>query len=530
LAPGDRNAIRRPRDDGDLAAARRGGSTSARLRTALALIVTLGLGLRVWNARTAVFHPDEPDLLEDAYWSVAPISMRTAVDFLRLHPRDHLRLNPTTGSLVLRPPSNPGHLGLYPFVMGCLIYVVRPRDMQTAVLLGRSVNILADATVIALVPRVVAGFGGGAGAGLLAAGLLATYPPAVVYGSTANIDPLLTLLFSLLVVCLLDASRRWTWVRAGLLTGLCVGAKQTGLVTLAWVPLVWWMTGPRDGRSLLVWGVLTVGVAVVLADPVAYLTALRHPTDPFVQLTFDPLAHIRDNVARLAQPSAYYSLSFSRHGEPLAPLLARVHRIVTPMYLVAFAVGLVAACVRRASKAVLFGVLPVVLVLAFVQPSDGMWRFHVLCPLVAALAALALPRLPFAWRGLVAVAALVAGILPLLPQRPGNYGVIDLGELLFMNPQARQMPGFYAWWKMRPLVVRLAPGVELHRTLWVSPGATDVVVFSDGEPSVRLDGDVVLDPGRRRGRVDLKGHLHRLTVGIPAGGILRGLVVRPAGR
>jgi hypothetical protein len=506
------------------------GTALGHRRIVLALIVTLGVALRAWNAGTAVFHPDEPDLLEDAYWSVAPISARTAVDFLRLHPRDHLRLVPATGALIARPPSNPGHLGLYPFVMGLVIYVTRPRDMQTAVLFGRGVNILADAIVVTLVPRVVAGLGGGSGVGLLAAGLLATYPPAVVYGSTANLDPLLTLLFMLLVVGLLEAPRRSTWVRAGLLTGLCVGAKQTGLVTLAWVPLVWAMTRPRDVRALLVWGLLTAGVTVVLVDPGAYLASLRHPTHPFVQLTFDPLGHIRDNLASLAQPSGYYSLSFSRHGEPLAPLLARVHRVVTPMYLVVFAVGLVAACVRRAWKAVLFGVLPVALVLAFIQPSDGMWRFHALCPLVAALAALALPGSACAWRGLVAVAALAAGLAPLLPQHPTGDGVIDLGDLLFMNPQARQRPGFYLWWKGHPLVVMLAPGVELRRTLWLSPGPTDVAVTSVGEASVSLDGEVVLGPGSRSRRIELTGHLHRLTVAIPAGGTLRWLVVRPAGQ
>src|SRR5207245_8381774 len=109
-------------------------------------------------------------------------------------------------------------------------FVVRPQGMRAAVLLGRGANILADVVVIGLVPRLVAGLGGGAEAEWLAAGLLATYPPAVVYGSTANLDPLLPPLFVLLLLAVLGPPRAGTWLPAGILTGLCVGAQHTGLV------------------------------------------------------------------------------------------------------------------------------------------------------------------------------------------------------------------------------------------------------------------------------------------------------------
>src|SRR5262249_57699784 len=105
------------------------------------------------------------------------------------------------------------------------------------------------------------------------------------------------------------------------------------------------------------------------------------------ELSFHPVTNVRANLSMLAAPAIYYSLSFSRHGEPLAPLLARVHRVVTPAYLVLFGAGLAWALIRRDRKALLFVVAPTLMVLAFIQPSDGMWRFHLLGPLLAPLAA-----------------------------------------------------------------------------------------------------------------------------------------------
>ena len=273
-----------------------------------------------------------------------------------------------------------------------------------------------------------------------------------------------------------------------------------------------------------------MALAVVIADPIAYLDALRHPTHPFVQLTFDPVRKVVGNVTWLAEPSSYYSLSFSRHAEPLAPLLARVHRVTTPAYLVLFAAGLVGAVVRAERKALLFAVAPTVMVLAFIQPSDGMWRFHLLCPLVAALAALEITRLPMLWRRALIVVALAAGVVPLLPQRPLVNGAVDLGELLFMNPQARQQPGFFAWWTNRPLVVTLPPGVELRRTLWLAPGPHLITVLARGDARVAVDGHEVLPPGTTRARVELDGHLHHLAVSFPRGGVLASLVIEPADR
>src|SRR5438094_7267392 len=188
--------------------------------------------------------------MEDAAWSTSPITLGTAIDFLRRHPRDHLRIVPGTATLVPRGPENPGHLCLFPFLMGLVVFVVRPQGVRAAVMLGRGANILADVVVIGLVPRLVAGLGGGVEAGWLGAALLATYPPAAVYGSPANLDPLLALLFVLLLLDLLGPPRAGTWLRAGVLTGLCVGVEQTWLVLLAWDPSSGWCGRPaRPGSS-----------------------------------------------------------------------------------------------------------------------------------------------------------------------------------------------------------------------------------------------------------------------------------------
>ena len=54
-------------------------------------------------------------------------SRSAAIDFLRRHPRDHLRIVPGTSTLVPRGPENPGHLCLFPFLMGLVVFVVRPQ-------------------------------------------------------------------------------------------------------------------------------------------------------------------------------------------------------------------------------------------------------------------------------------------------------------------------------------------------------------------------------------------------------------------
>src|SRR5262249_30325560 len=248
------------------------------------------------------------------------------------------------------------------------------------------------------------------------------------------------------------------------------------------------------------------------------------------ELSFHPVTNVRANLSMLADPAIYYSLSFSRHGEPLAPLLARVHRVVTPAYLVLFGAGLAWALIRRDRKALLFVVAPTLMVLAFIQPSDGMWRVPLSCPPVPALAAVQIVRLPALWRLSLLVLALAAGVVPLLPQRPLANGAVDLGDLLFMNPQARQRPWFFAWWKGTPLVITLPPGVELSRTLWLVPGPYDVTATALGGVRVLIDDREVLPPGPTHSRLQLEGHLHRLVVSFPTGGVLRSLVVVPARR
>src|SRR5262249_35579298 len=153
------------------------------------------------------------------------------------------------------------------------------------------------------------------GAGLAAAALYAVFPPAIVYGSIANLDPFLApLLVALLVLVLRPGATRRRWLLAGVVTGLLISAKQPGLVALGLVPLLAW----REVGGLVVWALAAGVVVVALISPTAYLEGLRQPSDPYVQLRFQPVDFLAGNLAALAQPSTWYWLSFSYHGRPLA--------------------------------------------------------------------------------------------------------------------------------------------------------------------------------------------------------------------
>jgi len=75
-------------------------------------------------------------------------------------------------------------------------------------------------------------------------------------------------------------------------------------------------------------------------------------------------------------------------------------------------------------------------------------------------------------------------------------------------------------------VLHLNPGVELSRRVWLSPGAYDVRVVARGSTTVSLDGRSVLAAGATEGPATLAGHVHRLVLTLPDGGMLRGLVIR----
>jgi hypothetical protein len=500
----------------------------ARRWIAVTVLVLLGGGLRALNLATAFVHPDENHYAEDASWLVAPLPLRTGIHFLRDHPGVHYRLSPDTGALTPWPTTGPnllgGHLPLHAYVAGLAIAVVRPTSRQSTTLVARGVDVVADTTTIALLPALVTVLGGSAAAGLAAAALYAVFPPAIVYGSLANLDPFLApLLVALLVVVLRASDRHGRWIAAGVLTGLLACAKQPGLLAFGLVPLLGW----RHPRGLVIWAVTAAVVVVSLVSPTAYLQGLRQPSDPYLQLRFEPLAFVAGNLVALSQPATWYWFSFNYHGRPLAYPFAHVHQVVTPIYLLGYALALPALASRGRWRALLTLFGPTAFLLSFIQPSNGTSRFHMVAPLVCgaiALAANVVPR-----RGLFALAALaiLVALAPLLPSRPGADGAVDLGDVLFWNPQAPQRYGFYSPLKGRSIVVQVEASVPLSRRLWLPAGTYEVGVRSDGPVDVTLDGQPAITNGAGRGPVTV-GRVPRIALSTPTSARLKEITVRPA--
>ena len=495
---------------------------------AVTLLVLLGGGLRALNVVTAFVHPDENHYAEDASWLVAPLPLGTAIHFLRDHPGVHYRLSPDTGALAPWPTTGPnllgGHLPLHAYVAGLAIAAVRPTSLLATTLVARAVDAIADTATIALLPALLAVLGGSAGAGLAAAALYAVFPPAIVYGSLANLDPFLApLMVALIVVVLRASDRNGRWIAAGVLTGLLASAKQPGLLAFGLVPLLGW----RHPRGLVIWGVTAAVVVVLLVSPAAYLQGLRQPSDPYLQLRFEPLTFIAGNLVALGQPSTWYWFSFDYHGRPLAYPFAHVHQVVTPIYLLGYALALPALAWTRRWRALLALFGPTAFLFAFIQPSNGTSRFHMVAPLVCAAMAMAASVVPR--RGLLVLAALalVVALAPLLPSRPGGDGAVDLGDVLFWNPQAPQPYAFYSPWKGRSVLVRVEAGVPLSRRLWLPAGPYEVAVRSDGPVDVALDGKPAVANGAGRGAVTV-GRFPRIALSTPSSARLKEITVRPA--
>jgi hypothetical protein len=221
----------------------------------------------------------------------------------------------------------------------------------------------------------------------------------------------------------------------------------------------------------------------------------------------------------LYDPSSYFYLSFSWHGAPLAPLMARIHYVLTPAYLALFVIGAAAALAGRRVRELLVLWGPAVLLIALVDADLFMWRYQLAYPLLCAGAAYELVRLG-RLKGVAAGLAVVAlGATVLLPQRPGRYGALDLGDILLMNPQVPQTQGGFKIVCRRPW--------KLERWLWLPAGEYDVTVRTTGPlPRLILDGRLV-DLGPRPVRVEITGSLHRLRLSCPRETTVRAIVLRP---
>jgi hypothetical protein len=211
---------------------------------------------------------------------------------------------------------------------------------------------------------------------------------------------------------------------------------------------------------------------------------LLHPSRPIGEVNTAPLSTLGRNLALLAQPSSYYWLSFARHGTPLAPLMARLHPVLTPAVQAAWLAGLVAAAIHRDRLRLFVLAAPAVLVLAWIMPSDGLWRFHLLSPLVCLGAAFALTAPSDAARAAAVTLAAHAGATAILPAS------------------------------------------RMTRQLWLHPGRWAVEVAASGPAIVALDGRVLLDGDARAAETTVSGWVHRLSVEMPRGGDLKALGFR----
>ena len=371
----------------------------------LAGIIALGLALRIANAETALLHDDEKThAASDAMWSLSRLSVAEAVRFLREHPRDHPHLYPMRGlvepwAVTKGSAAFWGHPALSSFVTGLVFAVVCPETPEGAVRTARYVNVAADTAALALLPSLVGALGAGEAAGLLAAALYAVFPLAVSSSSIAYFDPLLAPLMVLLVRALARLSsieaveRLRSWIATGVLSGLLISTKETGLVVLASVPIAALaMPHPRI-RGLAAWALATAALVVVFTSPSAYLERLAEPPDPAARMQVAPLAQLVGNLRMLATPLDHFWIGWTKHGSPRAPLLSRLNVYVAPVYTWGALAAAALALVRRDLRVLLLVVPPIALTLAAVPVTGSVRRLQLIAPLLCALIACEWPRL-----------------------------------------------------------------------------------------------------------------------------------------
>jgi hypothetical protein len=228
-------------------------------------------------------------------------------------------------------------------------------------------------------------------------------------------------------------------------------------------------------------------------------------------------AAIADQLSLIYDPAQYWYLSFSWHGAPLAPLMARSHYVLTPAYLALFVIGAAAALAGRRVRelVVLWG--PAILLLLVVDADLFMWRYQLAYPLLCGGAAYELSRLGRKTGVAAGLAAFALGASVLLPQRPGRNGALDLGNLLLMNPQVPQPQGGFRIVCRRPW--------RFERRLWLPAGEYDVAVRTTGPlPALFLDGQLV-DLGPRPVRVEIAGSLHHLRLSCSRQTTVRAIVL-----
>lgn len=401
--------------------------------------------------------------------------------------------------------------------------------LETTVQNVRIFNAAFDsATIVLLAPFVVA-IGGGPAAGLLASWLYAVFPAAATYGSLAYLDPLLPPLFVGLLIVLAHAKRELPlWLLAGALSALLISTKPTGLLALLIVPLIGRLWCHAGLREFAVWAASLGLVAVALGDPIDYVRGIFDPVDPSAEIPRNPLETLRTHFVYLIDFSRHYWLGFAQHGKPLADALARAHLVVGPAFFGAFAATAVFSAVTRQRGPLLFCLLPIVPAVFLFPPSNGLWRFQILFPLVCATIAFAVSvtgsrsRAGFA---AVAIACAALAFAPLAPDR--NTGDLALHKMIFRNPDVPQKRRLFNPFRGRPFELLIPAGGAMEHSLWLSPGTYRLSVTANGDVGAWIDGDEISTAPSQT--FEVEGRRHRLRLDSTNGASIRRLAVTPAG-
>lgn len=500
----------------------------------MGLCLILGLGLRLWSAETTVRHADEMHYASDAGWSVRPLPDSWRLAFVREHALGHPSIDWNANQLVRagdRPGARPGHPFLFPLVTGLVFAVAPPANLDAAVHTARLVNAVADASTIVLLPLLTGGLGAAPAAGVVAAACYAIFPPAAAYAGIALLEPMSApLLVLALALVVRRRDRVGPVVGAGVATGLLLCTEIWSVTALPALGLLLLVDGKHRVRDLVAWLVASVATACAVTSPAAWMTSFGG--DPFRTIRFDVHPTLRANLGYVADTQQWYFLGFGKHGYPMAYALARLHGFLTPVMLTAFVACAAVTIIRQRTRELLALYLPVLLLLAFAPPSDGIFRHHQAFPLVCAALGTALAALGARRAFVLLVPATAVGLLPVMPDRLNASGQVDLADLLVVNPGVQAPFSFYG--SDNPLRIGVAPGMALTRRLFLPPGRYDVVVQAEGWPEVEIDGQVIVKgelasgPRKRGDSVYLDGWIHTLHLRSPVAQSRYGaVVVRP---
>jgi len=508
----------------------RGEPSLSRRSIILVVLFCCALSLRLWNAETARIHDDEVHYAGDASWLTSSLTPAEKLRFLRAHPREHSRIAPS-GALERWGQEGRarrvGHPALYAILLAPIVEALHLDRADAIVHAGRVLNALFDSGVVVLVALLCWSIGCSWTTAVVAAGLYAVFPPAIVYGSLAYLDPLVALTV-LMVLCVVvradDTARSWTMV--GVLTGLAISAKQTGLLAVLAVPVTAVVQRGWRSRQLAGWALVTFVVVSVFCDPAAYLHELVHPADPYADIRLNPVATLASNLRLLAEPSGWYWLSFARHGQPLAPTFARSNAVVTAPVLALFVASFLIAVVRRNRVALAVIYWPVFAALCLLPPSDGAWRAQALFPLVCAGVASQLAAVRRTVLVPLVVGAALLAVGPLAPARLDSRGRVDLADLLFANPQIKQEPRLYAPLRGHGVEVYLEAGTPVSRRIWLGPGRYEIDVDASAWTVVTLDGETVFSGLAGSDTSDVSCRVCTMEVSVVGTGTLRALTFR----